>query len=421
MKKGFFKRFAQCLFLIICGSAFAGDTQNNLMPNARFFLTPVTASDTDAFSAMGEIGPRNYRANATYARSINPCQRFKLSAEYLTQRLKYDFKSGDVKRWVNQVGVGGAYQYILNHPAFQSIDADLAYAHAFHRNLRSKHIFFHDQQARLKRRIAGSDSILSYLGTTIELWHCAFISVGANYDSVAYHRIFRQKTHAQGFGGSGHFTQQLGKSFHFGVDAEFRQPFHFYGATFDWRHYFSDWSLTCGLYGNYTNGRRHLPNVAAFGIQIGFAFGGKNIRCCHINPETAALRDCKTQQNCDLASWAVKPAIYLPVVLAIADPKVQTPSGPVSCSAPPTSIPIPNMVFSGGGPYSVDVSGFFSSQTPLTFSQTGLPAGSTIDPSTGVISGNRLGDNTTHTITVTATNACGSTSQTFTILYANIE
>ncbi|WP_161780989.1 putative Ig domain-containing protein [Criblamydia sequanensis] len=62
------------------------------------------------------------------------------------------------------------------------------------------------------------------------------------------------------------------------------------------------------------------------------------------------------------------------------------------------------------------MSSFFTNTvgaTPLVFSATGLPAGFTIDPVTGIISGNNPNDTLTYGVTVTATNNCGDTSQSF--------
>lgn len=419
----------QFLFVLLCSSTLLAstfvfaNTHNNLMPNARLFLAPATQNNTDALSVMGEVGPRNFRGNITYGRAIDPCQRYKLSGEYLTQRLNYHFKSGDAKRWVSQVGIGGSYQYLLKHSRFQSIDADLAYAHAFHRDLHKKHIFEHGQIEILKRRIASSDSIFSFLGTTLELYKCSFLSFGVNYDFVLYHRVFQHKVQARGFGGTAKYQQQFAKHFNWSLEAELRQPFFFYQTLINWNHRFSCCNLNVGLYGNYTNGRKHLPNAAAVGIQLGLSFGGKFSSCCRQEekPVSSSQQECREFFFCDLANWVKEPAFYSPIVLVIADQKERVIPVARRCTSAPTSIPIPDIVLVVGGSYSVDVSGFFSSTAPLTFTATGLPPGSSIDPTLGIISGDNPGDNVNRTITVTATSECGSTSQTFHIFYGNIE
>lgn len=63
---------------------------------------------------------------------------------------------------------------------------------------------------------------------------------------------------------------------------------------------------------------------------------------------------------------------------------------------------------------SVRISVIATGTAPITYSATGLPSGITINTSTGLISG-RSTRSGSHTITVTARNAGGSASRTFTL------
>lgn len=85
------------------------------------------------------------------------------------------------------------------------------------------------------------------------------------------------------------------------------------------------------------------------------------------------------------------------------------------------STTIPPASFTGIGNYSLDVSSHFTNPSglPLVYSAVGLPAGSTIDASTGVISGSILSDTLTYNVVVTATSAdaCASVSEPFTITF----
>lgn len=401
--------------LVFFSSLSSEETHNNLLPNLRLLFTPASYENSDAFSFLGEAGARNFRGSVTYGTFLTTYQRFKVTGEYLTQRLKYRFVDSDKEKWVSQVGFGGAYEYLTSYKTFKSFEAGVAYSHAFNRNLGRKLFFDDPQQIQFGRRIAGSDAFLSYLGTRLQLWHCGFFSASANYDHVTYRRIFNHDAHVQGFGASVDFTQQFGKEFYVNLDAEIRSPFNFYEASINWSHLFCSWGINCGLYGNYTQGKRHLPNVAAAGVQLGFSIGGKGLDCSKNSCRSSYSRDCTQRFFCDITNWTASPALYSPVVLAIKDPAS-------NCSSFPTSSPIPNLFLSSGGqPYTYDVSGFFSSSLPLTFSATGFPDGSSIDPVTGVISGINPGDNIPRAITVTATSGCGSTSQAFVISYFNIE
>lgn len=393
------------VFILACSLASAEQTQNNLLPNLQFFLNPTLSEGTDAFSFLGELGVKNLRGNATYGRSFATCQRFKLSGEYLAQRLKYRFLDHTKEKWVSQVGFGASYQYLFARSPFVGIDADLGFSHAFNDHLSTKDATIHGQNTTVRRRIAGANAAVTYVGTTLQLWHCGFFSAGADYDWVDYDRISHHKKHISGFGTSLAFNQQFGKSFKLVLESQFRRPFNFYQTLFNWNRKYSSWGFTCGIYGNYTHGKHDLPNVVTAGVQLGFTFGGKAVPCCR----TAPSPDCRTRISCDLSNWVQEPAFYSPVVLARADQKISPIQQGGACSSPTTSSEIP-LLATNADPFSVNVSGFFHSSQPLTFSATGLPAGTSIDPATGVISGTNPHDGV-HLVTVTGTSSCGSSSQ----------
>lgn len=88
------------------------------------------------------------------------------------------------------------------------------------------------------------------------------------------------------------------------------------------------------------------------------------------------------------------------------------------CPGAPTSTPIPDFTTDAPGVVNYDVSSFFTNTmgaSPLVFSATGLPLGFSIDPVTGIISGINPQDDSSSLVTVTATNNCGETSQSFTL------
>lgn len=394
-------------------------THNNLYPNLELSFTPQIG-DHVALSVKGEFGDRNLRGDGTVGCWITPCQRLKVSGEFLAQRLKYHFFKDLPKRWVHQYSIGGEYQYIFNVPVLQSVEIGSLYAHAFKRHLKTRTFVSNNVQTTVERRIAGSDGVLSFLGLTIEPWSCGFLSGAVEYDHVKYHRHLSSKKQASGFGGSVSFTQWIYEGLSLDLDAEFRRPFDFYKAALNWKQVFSWWVGNFGIYASYEQGKKHLPNVVAGGVHIDFDFLSKRTKCCR-NEKT---KNCEINQYCDLTNWVAQSAAFVPVVLAIADPRVTTVT-PICVL--PTSRPIPDQEISPNTPpdpfYTFDVSPFFSSPTPLTFSATGLPAGNTINPTTGVISGNSPEDSfppgviVPYTITVTARNVCGQTSRTFTATY----
>jgi len=377
-------------------------SENILAPIVQLSLTPKPLGDFGAFFFLGEIGARNFRGAGTYGVYFNPCARLKLSGEFLTQELSYHGLSHHHKEWVSQYAVGGEFEYLLSSSVFQSIDAGGYYSHAFQKHVSSQ------------RRIAGSDGGSGYLGTMLKLWNCAFLSADVNYDHVHYHRKFQQDQVAKGWGGSLAFVQQFNQGVSFGLDAEVRRPFNLFGGRLGWSRSFARWAFDCGVFGSYTDGKKGVPNVTTVGIQLGFSFGPKSTKCCRSFEENK-VDQCYSDRFCDLAGWVKQPAVYLPVVLATPDQQLVQATQP-TCSGPPTSTPIDNLFVSTGS-FTIPTASHFSGPN-LTFSATGLPmvpgqaTSASINPTTGVISVTGYAS-TSNTITVTATNDCGQTSQTF--------
>lgn len=382
------------------------DNAAEKQPNSQKVFQTSTHGDYGAFAAFGELGYKNFRGSGTYGVYFTPHQRFKVSGEWLTQDLKYHFLSGQHHKWVSQYAIGAEYQYLFCNRVFQSIEAGSAYVHAFDYKLSKKQIA---PSTLLSRRIAGSDGALSFLGTTLKLWKCATLAASADYDWVQYHRIHESNKLANGFGGSVNFVQQFARDFSLSLLAEFREPYNSYRGVINWNRLFSRWGINLGIFGNITDGKKGVPDIKTIGAQLGLSFGGKGNKCLPCSEKQK--NGCHSRSYCDASAWASTPAVYVPVVLSIADQALV-----VTCS-PPTSTTIPDAGQFPESFFYYDVSVFFSSTLPLTYSQVGLPPGDVVDPLvldpvTGVISG------TTSTfgvydVTITATSSCGSTSQSF--------
>lgn len=383
-------------------------TQNLLMPDFIIGVTPSCITPCTAISAFGEIGRRNYRGNATFGFLLGESHAFKVSGEYLSQRLRYHFRTGNEAKWVDQWAVGGAYRYDLCCNYLSDIEFSGYYAHSCGRNLKSE--FFDGGRFEVFRHVAGARAFGFTLGTTLLPWSGASLTVDGDYDDVCYHRHFRHRKHITGFGGSFDFYQQMFCNFVLNLKGEFRRPFNYLKAALNWSDPCFFEGLTVGLFGTHTRGKSHLPSCTTAGIELNYVFGG-----------TPWLRSCSN--TCDvpccnprLMQWVSTTAVYMPEVLAIAD---QISIEIIPVCPPPTSTAIGNVVVTAGT-YTVDTAPNFTSPggEPFTFSATGLPSGSTINPTTGVITGPNLGTGT-FPITVIGATICGSTSQTFTVTFTS--
>ena len=370
----------------------AHSIENPVLPNAKVQLVTPQLGEGGLVAFLGELGARNLRGAVTYANRFAACHRFKASGEFLTQDLRY--KTGN-RNWAAQYSLGAEYQCFFSSSAFRNLYAAGSYIHAY-------------TKGRGMNRLAGSDGGQGRIGATINPWKCAYLSCEVDYDYIHYHSdLPSQKKTASGFGGSTSLVQYLGREFSLRADAEFHQPYYLYEGAFEWSRVYTNFKLNTGLYMNYTYGRGGLPNVLGGGISLSLSFGERNEKCCRVDSKWK--EKCDSNWMCDLPSWALESAARLPVVLALKDP--------ISTCSIPTSTTIPDQVFAGGPTYSFDTSPYFFSSSTLTYSATGLPNLSTINPATGVISGpsQRIID---IPVTVTATSSCGSTSQSFLISFS---
>jgi hypothetical protein len=359
--------------------------------------TAVKSTDWGSFAVLGEAGYKNLRGSVTYGARFSKNTRFKVSGEYLTQKLHYDFKAHDHDEWSKQYAIGTEFQGILSHSTVQSIDVAAAYVHAFGHTLSASV----EDAGVGKRNIAGSDGALTSAGATFNLWNCGYLSVAADYDYVKFQRKLASSRTVNGFGGSASFVQGFAKDYTLTLETEIRQPFYYYGGMLNWNHQFKSCAINLGSYLSYTNGRAGAPNIATGGIQFGLSFGNTRKEC----PRTDMIDDaCYTRSYCDLSQWVAIPAVRVPIVLAQADP-CTTPTFTVDVGGfgVPVGFSITATITNTSPPSAGPVTFTTSSSNNAVVSVT-QPVGGTFTI-TGVSPG-------FVTITVTATTKCGSSTIT---------
>lgn len=395
-------------------------SRHNFFPCVRFVLTPVFLENDSAVSLLAEVGPRNYRLNGTYGFFSNEQHRFKFSGEYLAEKLQYKFESGKTRRWMHQLGLGGKYQYWFQCPGIiKGLQLHGVYSNSYNHKLGRVHCT--SENLTLKRRIAGAWFYAVEGGVVLTPWECGTFVASISYDQVQYKRQHQSKHRVSGVGATFELTQKLAYDYTLVARAEFKRPFNYLEALLSWNHQCGCGDLTLGIFGSHTWGKSRLPSATSAGIELGFNFGVTGLNCgtspC-CDPCGVSCYDPCAPVCCDrgdLAAWVASPAVYMPIVLAIADEKTRR-----NCVTPGvSSTGIPNQVIQPGQTFAIQTASAFNANgNVLTFSATGLPAGATIDPNTGVITGRNPGiGESVSTVTVTATSACGSASQTFILTY----
>lgn len=439
-------------------SAAVPDTREN--PNT--FLGPigrvgVTSSMTDdtAFSLFAEGGPKNYRVNGTMGWQIDFYNRIKASAELLRQRIDYSFFDGVKSPWVSQGAIGLDYQYDFHQdaPYNSLVSLSAYYSHAPSQYLGTGSGSYLNSSSNtdfytVNHRVAGANAAGFSPAVTIIPWEGTNATLALNYDSVRYDTVYRSRSADEsGFGGTLSVDQALTDDLNFGLSGAVRQPFTHYQAnvSYNLNSPYGLWVLS--LFGAYTYGKYPLPSTYNLGLGVNYLVDAVEevqvpVRTmpmpyykdspAPVSKESALpkYKDTPVRQykdapllalptewqyvdgvNKNFLSWVSKPAVYMPQVLAVPDQRV------THCIAPTFSGTIDDDNIFGNTPYTLDTSVFFTGSS-LVYTSTTLPLGLTIDSATGVISGTVSFFADTTTVTVTATNSCGSaSSNSFTLFF----
>lgn len=351
-----------------------------------------------------EAGPRNYRASGTLGWEATPCQRLKLTGEYLTQDIDYNFYSGVSRQWVQQGAVGLTYQYALNDQFQDYLSLSGFYSHAPSKNLSTITGSFATSATTATtwtdfRRIAGSNAGGVSPAITTHLWQGNETSLAANWDDVVYDNRNQPQKKAQGFGGTASISQDFKiycENFKIGGSAAARAPFNHYEGELDWVKPFSTSSLLVGVFGGYTQGKYSLPNTGIAGVNVAY----------YIDTPAQTPPIAKAQS---FLSWMGEPAVRLPQVLAIVDENVVQAPG-CRFATPTFTSTIANQSSEASSTQTFNSPTHFTgtnlTYTAVTSSVTGGGTSTvTINPTTGVVTVTGL--RSTSTITITATNPCG--------------
>ncbi len=218
-----------------------------------------------ALEIIGRVGLQGSISHKT--------RRVKVGCEWLTQKLKYHFLSGIDHHWVHQWAVGGQYQFLLDSCFLYSIDVSGDYSHAPSKTLKTvscppitvgPNIVYNT----IQRRIAGSNAYNIEAGFTVIPWCNATLSLAADYDNVKYKRIWHRHEISSGFGGTVIVSQQLPNDLTANFIAQVKKPYNFYEGSIKWTTCTNFGNVDVGLFGGYTQGKKHLPSSTIAGVSI---------------------------------------------------------------------------------------------------------------------------------------------------------
>jgi hypothetical protein len=376
-------KFLLFIFLLFATVGHAEETYESAGVAPQFI---VELDENNVFGALFEAGSNGYyRGNLTWAAQGSEQHWFKVSGEYLLEHQDINFESDPRNIWVDQYAAGGTYQYFpsLNWPVAVLGNTYMSYAPSERVN---------DFQ-RISEAIAygGNAGVDVFFPTRTQ------IEALLRYDVATFHNAFSADNTEQGIGGSGFIKQYIGCDLNLTAGTDITAIYNNYYTAFNMLFPFGTQAFQIGIKGAYNvpheNLTRSLIGMVTFGLQP---------------QQGCGMSESKRET---LASFASRPAVYMPTVLAKLD---QEGSG--------LTVFIPDFTFFGITT-TYDISGFFSQfgPGPLTYQVNGaLGAGTTFDPTTGVIdasgSGGVVGD---FPVSVTATNSKGQsvTSNVFILTY----
>lgn len=287
--------------------------------------TLFSFNDTNAADIELAGGSRVFRANGTYGYALNDKNRIKITGEYLTEALDFDYLSGDTRQWVQQGAMGAAYQYWLGGSTFKSLQIGGYYSQAANKELSDKTVILDNGTSLLdQRRIAGGNDMHTTAETALSLWSHSLLTLGVDYDQVHYDTQYEihDDSNAQGVGGHAELQQLLTSSTQLDLQSSVSPLFSNYGGSLNWiwtSQKRTAWAA--GFNSTYT---------ADYTTQRHFWVNGVNVNVVwdapHEGTEVARYSDPDVAAQ-DLSTWSAKPAVRMPDVLAISDERIILPDG----------------------------------------------------------------------------------------------
>ena len=162
----------------------------------------VYLSKYNAISFLLGIGEEERRANITWGHQLYSNQRFKITYEFLEQKLPFSFASGDVEEWIRQNAVAFDYEILFKQSWFRSLDLNGRYVKAKSKKLSS--VLFQNNGLYFVnlRNIAGGEEEQGKLQATLLPSHTFELQPSINYGYLKYDRIYEpdQKDSKVGYG-----------------------------------------------------------------------------------------------------------------------------------------------------------------------------------------------------------------------------
>lgn len=236
-------------------------------------VNPKYANILGPTSALGlelAFGGNEFRLGATWAKLICCQHMLKLTAEYFSQNILFDFESGESTLWNEQHAFGANYSYLLHQKYFSSVDVGVYHAHARDESLLPLQSATHPDFI-LCRNAVGSNSYGINAGLTAKPWTWSQLKLDLFYDDISYRTTATTVPNRSGLGESFFFEQVLHPRFLIGLEASHRELFDRYSAKMSWLIPVKQCArLELSLNGQYITGDLPQPHETRVGMMLSY-------------------------------------------------------------------------------------------------------------------------------------------------------
>lgn len=252
-------------------------------------------------------GLNELRANTTLGYAITPKQQIKLTYEYLSQNLPFDYASGTVNDWVTQNAFGGAYRYILDNGMVRALEAYGSYTKANSKELSDVEMYTDNILTQInQRRIAGGTEVSGGGSVTLTPLKNTIVKVGAGYSSVSFDTKWENNESNAVLAYNAELSRLLTPTtmISTGVGNTASSRAHTAKVT-----QILPWSVEAGIIGQYNVSYTDIPSSMNIGASLSY-------------PAPKTYTNVFAEGVGKLKDWVEKPVLYHSRVLAIAEERL---------------------------------------------------------------------------------------------------
>lgn len=282
-----------------------------------------------------QLGSLQRRLSGTWGVALNDQNWVKLTTESLSQKMNFNFDSGDTKQWVYQNATGATYQYNLTNGFFKDINLNSLYSQAISKSLDARTYLNNDILYLNNRRIAGARDIGNSVGIDTTPFDTTLLGLQANYDDLVYKMRYSRDDQSHGLGETITLQQLITQHVKLNLLASDREIYKNYQAEISWLLNTKPGSqLEFELAGTRILGEQGSQSDTQFNLNLVYAFGGSE----NGHPATYSFTSNKQADNesaldsSSLQSWIGQPAVQMQSVLAKIDQETIVLNNPTQSS-----------------------------------------------------------------------------------------